>query len=242
MLTLPHHARPLAQYRPYASPSCPEQGPASAGSTEPSLPFLVAMLDAVDYGLVLLSKSSEILHMNRAARCELDDEVHPLQVHGTKVYATCGRDNASLRDAVDKALQKCLRRFLTIGEGLQRLSIAIVPLHMGERSESTAALLVLRKRQVCEELSIEAYARSNGLTPGETRVLRHLGAGLCPAAIARQQQVTVATIRTQIASIRSKTGATSIVSQIRQLSALPPMLGILRPCDHGVDDLQGQLM
>jgi DNA-binding CsgD family transcriptional regulator len=49
-----------------------------------------------------------------------------------------------------------------------------------------------------------------------------------PTAIARQQNVAVSTVRTQIGSIRAKTGAGSISELVRQVAVLPPLVGALR--------------
>ncbi len=92
-----------------------------------------------------------------------------------------------------------------------------------------ATLLVLGKRQVCASLSVQGFARSMKLTPAETRVLERLCAGVRPNTIAVEQAVAVSTIRTQIGSIRAKTGAASIAELVRQVAVLPPVVGVLRP-------------
>ena len=48
------------------------------------------------------------------------------------------------------------------------------------------------------------------------------------AEVARQQGVAVSTVRTQIGSIRAKTGAGSISELVRQVAVLPPLVGALR--------------
>jgi DNA-binding CsgD family transcriptional regulator len=87
---------------------------------------------------------------------------------------------------------------------------------------------VLGKRSVCEQLSVQGYARAVSLTPAETRVLELLCNGVQPTAIAVQQGVAVSTVRTQIGSIRAKTGANSIRELVRQVAVLPPLVGALR--------------
>ena len=56
--------------------------------------------------------------------------------------------------------------------------------------------------------------------------------GLCadftPLQIAARQGVGLATIRTQIGSIRLKTGAGSIRALVRQVSLLPPLVSVLQ--------------
>jgi DNA-binding CsgD family transcriptional regulator len=67
-----------------------------------------------------------------------------------------------------------------------------------------------------------------GLTPAETRVLELLCAGVRPTEIAGRAGVAVSTVRTQIGSIRAKTGAASIRELVRQVAVLPPLVGALR--------------
>jgi len=75
---------------------------------------------------------------------------------------------------------------------------------------------------------VQGYARSMNLTPAETRVLERLCAGVRPSTIALEQAVAVSTVRTQIGSIRAKTGAGSISELVRQVAVLPPVVGALR--------------
>jgi DNA-binding CsgD family transcriptional regulator len=91
-------------------------------------------------------------------------------------------------------------------------------------------MLVLGKRQVCEELTVEWFARAHGLTLAETAVVKGLCADLTPQEIALRQGVGLATIRTQIGSVRAKTGSASIRALVRQVAMLPPLLGAL----HGL--------
>ena len=48
------------------------------------------------------------------------------------------------------------------------------------------------------------------------------------AEVAAQLGVGIATVRSQIGSIRQKTGADSIRSLVRQVAVLPPLMGVLR--------------
>jgi DNA-binding CsgD family transcriptional regulator len=90
------------------------------------------------------------------------------------------------------------------------------------------ALVMLGKRQVCESLSVQGFARSQGLTPAETRVLVALCQGVPPTGVAAELGVGIATVRTQIGSIRQKTGAASIRALVRLVAVLPPLMGVLR--------------
>ncbi len=188
------------------------------------------MLDEIDYGMLLVSADAHVLYINHAARQELDAE-HPLQLMGGTLRAQRSQDVAPLYDAL-AATQRGLRKLVTLGAGLHRVSVSVVPLPsgMGGRAQDSEAstLLVLGKRLVCERLPLEGFARLMRLTSAETRVLELLCAGVRPTAIASIKGVGVATVRTQIGSIRSKTGAGSIGELVRQVALLPPMVGALR--------------
>jgi DNA-binding CsgD family transcriptional regulator len=180
-------------------------------------------LDAIDYGIVLLGERNQVVHGNRAAQGELAGD-YPLELRGLELRARNGRDGSVLREALEAARARGLRRLLTIGEGPSRASVAVVPLQ-GERC---TIMLVLGKRRVYEALSMQGFARSNQLTDAETRVLAALCDGRAPQEAADELGVAISTVRTQIASIRMKTGAGSIGDLVRQVAVLPPLTGILR--------------
>jgi DNA-binding CsgD family transcriptional regulator len=191
--------------------------------------WLTRMLDEIDYGMLLISADAQVLYVNHAARHELDGE-HPLQLLGHTLRAHHPQDVAPLYDAL-VAAQRGLRRLLTLGEGEHRVSVSVVPLPTADEAASDTAqttLLVLGKRQMCAQLSVQGFARSMSLTPTETRVLELLCNGVRPTEIATRQGVAVSTVRTQIGSIRSKTGAGSIRELVRQVALLPPLVGALR--------------
>ena len=128
------------------------------------------------------------------------------------------------------AARRGLRRQLTIGQGKSRVSVAIVPMESAPGLPSGATLLLLGRRQACQRLSIDWFARAHGLTPAETRVLEALAQGEQPREIAQAFDVGLATVRTQITCIRNKVGADSIRELLRMVGMLPPMRSALRLC------------
>ena len=222
----------------------PERRAAAAGELGQCM---TRMLDEIDYGMVLVSADAQVVYLNHAARLELDGE-HPLQMLGSALRAQRPQDVAPLHDALASA-QRGLRRLVMLGAGAHRVSLSVVPLPGGNPGAQAAhaahaanghggqarhedlrptTLLVLGKRQVCEQLSVQGYARSMRLTPAETQVLELLCAGVRPTQIARQQNVAVSTVRTQLGAIRNKTGAAGISDLVRQVAVLPPLLTVLR--------------
>ena len=140
-------------------------------------------------------------------------------------------DAALLRDALADVFQRSHRKLITLGVAARRISLSVVPLVPGGAGPQWA-LLLIGKPQVCQDLSVEAFARSYKLTPVETRVLKSLCRGARPAEIARSQNVALSTVRTHVGSIRSKTSVPSIGALLRTVSMLPPIIGALRHTAH----------
>jgi DNA-binding CsgD family transcriptional regulator len=212
-------------------------GPERRASVRDPALWMTQMLDEVDYGMLLVNAHGQVSYMNHAARLELD-AAHPLQVCSGALGAHSAKDVAPLFEAL-AAAQRGLRKLLTLGRADLRVTVSVVPLPEGPGAHGTsgpATLLMLGKRQVCAQLSVQGFARSQNLTPAETRVLECLCQGVKPSAIAELAGVQVSTVRTQIGSIRAKTGADSIRDLVRQVAVLPPMVGALR---NGTSSLHG---
>ncbi len=186
---------------------------------------LARMLDVVDYGMLLVVDDGCVLFANQVARAEMDDK-HPLQLLGHDLRARCPRDVVSLHSALAGALQRAVQTLLKLGrEPDGCIHAAVVPLaDAGER----AAAIVFGKRRVCEDLSSDAYARQHALTLAEARVLRHLCVGDRPQDIAYGLGVKLSTVRTQIGSIRAKTGSRDIGAIVQRVARLPPLPCVTR--------------
>lgn len=183
--------------------------------------LLARALDEVDFGIALLRADGEVLHLNHRARRALYGE-GPLQVQGNRLVAHEPCTLARLHHALHDAAQRGLRRLLSCGPQAAPLLAALVPVQPG------IAALLLGRTEVCEDLSIQCFARQHELTSAETRVFAALGRGAVPSEIAREQGVKLSTVRTQIASVRQKTGAASIGALVRLAAGLPPMVSALR--------------
>lgn len=232
MLDLPDRVRALvvpATSPPRALSPSVYRGPerrAAASTGAAGAPWLALMLDEIDYGMLLLGEEAQVLHANHAARAELDDG-HPLLLCGGELRARRPQDAPALLDAL-QAARRGLRRLLTLGAAQASSTVAVVPLVAGVGALPHATLLLLGKKRVCECLSVQCFARSHALTATETRVLEALCQGLEPREVAVQHGVGLATVRTQIGSIRAKTGAQSIRELVRRVAVLPPMVSSLR--------------
>ena len=207
-------------------------GPERRGAASMQHRRMAQMLDTLDYGMLLISENLEVSHINKAARRDMDEH-HPLQWVGGQLQARLAQDQQPLRDALVGATQRGLRRLLQLGDARQRISVAVVPLPALGADDQPGAAVLLGKRQVCEELTVEWFARAHGLTMAETTVIKGLCADLTPHEIAARQGVGLATIRTQIGSIRIKTGACSIRALVQQVALLPPLVSALQGGGQG---------
>ena len=189
---------------------------------------LLSAFDEIDYGIVLINEQSRIAYANHAARIDLDAD-HPLRLLHSQLHARAARDAVALRDALREARQRDLRKLLSVGEAENRISVAVVPL--GEACAdggASSTLVMFGRRNLCEQLSVQGFARGNCLTAAETRVLVALCEGQAPNEAAANLGVAISTVRTQIYNIRMKTGAQSIGELLRRVAVLPPLVNSLR--------------
>ena len=212
--------------------------PVSDDDTDPEQCWLRAALDEVAHGILMVERQSRrVTYLNQAARADLDDR-HPLRIVAAEVRARDSSDDQQLREAIVAASARGLRRLLSIGTGQERAAVSVVPLGGPADRRDRPVLLVLGRRTLCESLSIDAFARLHSLTDAESRVLAVLCAGSGPAEAACQLGVALSTIRTQIGSIRAKTGAQSMRELARRIAMLPPLRSALRLCSQGTVAVQ----
>jgi DNA-binding CsgD family transcriptional regulator len=150
-----------------------------------------------------------------------------LRLNEGRVDAARPEDATPWRDALHAATRRGLRTLLALG-GPERTTVSVVPLPTREEGDRATTLVVAGRHSLCEVLSAQWFARHNELTQTESQVLNMLCEGLRPSDIARRQRVAISTVRTQIGSIRLKTGASSISALLREIALLPPMAHALQ--------------
>jgi hypothetical protein len=121
---------------------------------------LAALLDQIDHGMLLVAEDRHVLHANHAARAELDAE-HPLQLLGCTLRSRSPRDVVPLHKALADACLRRRRRKIVLGEGEQRLCLAVVPIPMCLDSGIASALVMLGSRKIGEDPAVEAFARTH---------------------------------------------------------------------------------
>jgi DNA-binding CsgD family transcriptional regulator len=202
-------------------------GPERRSTGAPTARWLARMLDEADHGMLLVTPSGRLRHANEAARRELATGSR-LRLEAQTLHPTQKGQQAMLQIALaEAALGR--RRLITLGgQANDCLPVAVVPLvdtgmEAAELPGETLVLMLLGKQQPCEVLTLDFFARDQGLTGAEARVLRALCGGLRPKEVARQFDVAVSTVRSQIGSIRAKTQTASIRDLVHRVTSLPPM-------------------
>jgi DNA-binding CsgD family transcriptional regulator len=230
--TPPQQTREPRRPSPYIGPERRSEPPLARGPAD-LRDGLAWMLDEVDYGMVLLDASAQVLHANHNARAEMEGS-HPLQCIGSRLQARRPQDKSALAQALRRAACGRRRCLLTLGDQGRAAMVAVVPLgpRLGApqpgQGMGPTTLLVFGKRMVCEALSVHWFSQQHRLTLAEAQVLKALCDGAAPGDVAAQQGVALSTVRTQISSIRAKTGADSLRALVRQVAVLPPLLSALR--------------
>jgi DNA-binding CsgD family transcriptional regulator len=188
--------------------------------------LLTRVLNELDYGLMIVSDAGRVGLANQAALQECQP-AQTMQIQDGHVEPREERERSAFARAL--AASRLERRSMLTLHSLQdTVSLAVVPIgEVAELGDAFGALLAFGKRQACETLSMEFFARDHELTTAEGRVLKSLCNGLKPAQIARDADVAVSTIRTHIANLRLKTGATTIGELVRRLTMLPPIVPAL---------------
>ena len=209
-------------YRDPAAARASRESPAlAAGAPDVRWPSLyLAVIDEVNYGLILVRRDGEILFANRAAHCQCGPG-QSLQIQANRLLLRSHGETERMSRAFADA--RVGRRTMVDLDGFeQRICVAMVPIATGGM-QPPAVLLILGRNGTADALALQLFSKVHQLTPAECSVLSALSEGLRPAQIASQHGVAVCTVRTQIRSIRQKTLTRSIGHLMHLIERLPPM-------------------
>jgi len=200
--------------------------PDNQRTADQDVPSAIAwrILDELDYGLILVDPEGRVQHANHLAR----QEVARGRVLRSDQGMVCGATPAT-RDEVQRGIRAAARgrrQLLDLRHGAEALPVACVPLFHPHEGASASVLLMLGRQPGAQNLALTFFARAHGLTPAEESVLRALCQGCQVDDIASGHGVCISTVRTQIRSLRDKTGASSIRELVQRLAALPPVVPV----------------
>lgn len=204
---------------------------AAAAALAQTLPL--ALFDEVDCGLVVCDASHTIRFANQAARLELV-RAKLLARQGDQLCRGAGAAGdleTALRSAALRG-RRSLVRLTTAGD---RLMVSVAPLNCVS-TDCPLVLVMLGRRRPCSELGLEMLARCFGLTLAERRVLAGLMRDATPREIADENLVALSTVRSQIASTRTKLGARRIEDLLLLLSEVPPLASALRISEAAAEE------
>jgi DNA-binding CsgD family transcriptional regulator len=205
-------------------PQAPRQRAAQAPDADEGGPWERWALDRLEQGIVVLQADGRVLHANRCAEGMLASG-SALDASSGWLMALQPQELAKLREALRSVAERGLCRMLGFGSGdtAQFVALSAISAPGGAR----LILCLLGQRTLGNPLTLQWYALCHGLTTAEAAVLRLICAGDDPSEIAARQSVAISTVRTQIGSIRAKTGHKSIRALLRTLACLPSMSGAL---------------
>lgn len=218
---------PPALQRYNAMPPRPYRGPDRRIAATPHAEGIVLAMDELDHAILLLDREGRVVHANYLAAVELD-AAHPLRLQGHELQVRHVVDAEVWLKTLKAAREQGLRRLISIGQGDARVAVSVIPLGSGAGPDDGLTLVMLGKRDLVGELAALSYARCHGLSAAEARIVRGLCNGDTPADLAARAGVKISTVRTQISSIRSKTGTRTVTDLVRSIANLPPLIGALR--------------
>lgn len=190
---------------------------------ETAPPIVQAILDHLQVGTLVVDVDWHVWFANRAALRECSGAC-PLQVERGTLCTAGDADRHRVGRAIRAAQagRWSLVRLESTAAG--PFTFAVVPMWPSELGAIPPALFLFGSSHASYPLAIQLFAEECGLTPAETKVARCLAQGLRPKQIADSNRVLLSTVRTQIGSIRMKTGARSIADLMSSLAGLPPVM------------------
>lgn len=171
--------------------------------------------------VMVVDVQARLVYANRSARAELDLG-DTLMLHEGHLRCSSVHQHDTLAQALQAATHG-RRSMFELGSGAAARMHAVIPLPATPTEAAPIALLLAGARQPFGPVTLTLFAKAAGLTASERDVLIALCSGLAVTDIARQREVCISTIRTQVSSIREKFGVRTLTEVIRKVSGLPPM-------------------
>lgn len=180
----------------------------------------IALADQIACALLACDAGGRLLHANRAGHAVIASG-NLLTLAGDRVLRASTSHNDWSSAVHDAAVDRRCRLFWT-GNACDRTMVIAMPIVMKQLRIPTAVMM-LGRRSVCSNLGMELLATRHELTFAERRVFNALLNNTSPRKIAASHGVTIATIRTQIQSVRDKLGVRSIDALLRRAAEVPPI-------------------
>lgn len=184
-----------------------------------------AVFDLLEIGLIVCDAQGRVVLCNQAAQQELA-RARLICLEGGLLKRT-PEASGGLDMAVRLAATRQRRSLIRLRSETDEIDVSLLPV-LDLEPGIQAVLLMLGRRQLCSELGLELMANSVGLTLAERRVLSALVRERTPKEIARAHEVSLSTVRTQIATVRAKFGARNVEALLLRAGQVPPVASALR--------------
>lgn len=190
------------------------------------LDVLTALAERMATGILVADESGRVSFANALARQAIDAPGE-LAIVDEHLLARSPRVTRLLQEALREAVQSAPRatRIALSTPGHEEADIFVTPLPTARgfaRDTRRLALLLVGQRGDGEAMPSQDDLRQLfDLTPAESKVAIMLCAGRAPKEIARDLQVSVATVRSHLASLLAKTGTSRQVQLVRLMMSLP---------------------
>lgn len=190
----------------------------SSGSSPLGHELFNSVVNALEAGIVVCDGAGHPRFMNSAAEHQVADGAF-LRLKSGKLCGT--GDAGALTAGMAAACARGTRRMVPLTNGDRRIYAAVSPVQ--DACGNRAALLLLGSANACSPLSMELLGIGERLTAAERQVLSELAAYRPPVQIARERLVTLATVRTQIATIYAKLGVRSMQELLCLVGSAPSL-------------------
>lgn len=216
---------PEEQRQPAPGSCCQPPAADPASSPAPVLPSeasLSAAIDTLAHPMLALQADGLLLHANLAAR-ELLALGRPLELGADqRVFPRAAGQRGGFGSALQAASNGQAQQMVWADGGLT-VYLALRPLGEAAAGAPAPPVLLMLAPPADTLFDASGFAATHGLSQAERRVLEALLHGRQAEVTAQMLGVGVATVRTQIASIRRKTGHDSVASLLAALGNLPPL-------------------
>lgn len=195
---------------------------------QPSQRALLAAVDALAFPMMALQADGVLLHANLAAQDVLTDgQAFMLSAHG-QVQPALATRRAEFATALQAAAAG-QKQQLVWANGANTVYAALRQLGLPAQGVGAPQLLLMMAPPADAVFDASGFATTHRLSAAETRVLEALLHGDHAQATANRLGVGVATVRSQIAAIRKKTGHDGVSSLLAALGDLPPLRRAAKP-------------
>lgn len=203
-----------------------------AGRSDGLQTLLMGALDEIDYGMILIDAHGRVCHSNHMARAEIGRNEH-LRIEDDRLIACAFEHREALATAVVRASRgaRSLVDLTVTTSHLAPLTVAVVPVGLTQgvgTQQPSAVLVITGKQQMCEQISLQFFARRYALSRSEQIVLLALAQGASVQEVATERGLALSTVRSQVKDIRVKTRCKSMRELLGKVSALPPLVSSIK--------------